>query len=130
VRLYTELYEFSPFKLGSLRIQGNKILAIVVDVDRYPPCKCEWVRAALRQIFEHVKQVRPRALTLPLLGHSYGGLPAETCIRLIVEALLEYRAELPPIVTLYMDTPQLAQAHTLLTAAGLLENRVHPLFSD
>src|SRR5688572_21163647 len=79
LRLYTELYDFSPYKLGSLRIQGNKILAIVVDVAQDPPSRPEWVRTALAHIFKYMEQVRPPALSLPLLGHYYGGLQADTC---------------------------------------------------
>lgn len=131
VRLYTQLYDFSPYKLGSLRIQGNKILAIVVDVEQDPPCRSEWVREALKHIFEHATRVRGPALSLPLLGHCHGGLRAETSLQLISEALLEHKARwLPPRIDLRMDRQYMEWAYRLLSAAGLMENRVYPLFRN
>jgi hypothetical protein len=129
VHLYTSLYDFSPFELGSLRIYGNKILAVVVDVAENPPCRNEWVSAALKHIFEYVNRVQAPALSLPLLGHSYGGLQADTCLQLIRQALLDCRDILPPLITLHMEREHLGLAHELFTAAGLLQNRVFPLKS-
>lgn len=129
LRLYTELYDFSPFKLGSLRILGNKILAIVVDVDQEPPCRCEWVGEALGRIFEHAAKVRTPALGLPLLGHGYGGLQVNTSLQLIVQALLEYQHGLPPLINLRMRPEHMAQAGRRLAAAGLMENKVSSLRS-
>lgn len=130
VRLYTELYDFSPFKLGSLRIHGNKILAVVVDVCQEPPCKPEWVRMALKHIFEYTQRIQAPALSLPLLGHCHGGLQVDTCLQLILQALLEHRATLPPCVTLHMDRQHMAQAQWLLTQAGLVENTIYQLFKN
>src|SRR5687767_8161440 len=124
VHLYTSLYEFSPFELGSLRIYGNKILAVVVDVAENPPCRNEWVSAALKHIFEYVNKIKAPTLNLPLLGHSYGGLQADTCLKLIRQALLENKDILPPLINLHMDREHLVLAHELFTAAGLLRNRV------
>jgi hypothetical protein len=124
VHLYTSLYDFSPFEMGSLRIYGNKILAVVVDVAEEPPCRKEWVSTALKHIFEYTNKVKAPALSLPLLGHYYGGLQADTCLRLISQALLEYRDILPPAITLHMRHEHLEPAHELFTAAGLLRNRV------
>jgi hypothetical protein len=127
VHLYTSLYEFSPFELGSLRIYGNKILAVVVDVAEDPPCRNEWVSTALKHIFEYTNRIQAPALSLPLLGHYYGGLQADTCLKLIRQTLLEYRDILPPLITLHMDREHFGLAHELFTAAGLLQNRVFPL---
>lgn len=128
VRLYTELYDFSPFKLGSLRIQGNKIQAIVVDVEQDPPSRPEWVREALGLVFEHAARVRAHALSLPLLGHRHGGLQWNVSLRLTSEALLEYRTRLPPRISLRMDRQYMERAYRRLAAAGLMENRIYPLF--
>lgn len=125
LRLYTELYDFSPYKLGSLRIQGNKILAIVVDVAQDPPCRSEWVSQALCGIFQHTRQIKAHALDLPLLGHRHGGLPADTSLRLIVDALLRYRDDLPPQICLRMARPHMQNAYEQLAAAGLMENRLY-----
>jgi hypothetical protein len=125
VHLYTSLYDFSPFELGSLRIYGNKIRAVVVDVDKSPPCRNEWVSAALKHIFEYVNKIQAPALSLPLLGHAHGGLQADTCLKLIRQASLEYRDILPPLVSLHMDKQYFPLAHELFTAAGLLQKRVY-----
>jgi hypothetical protein len=130
LRLYTELYVFSPFELGSLRIQGNKILAIVVDVDQDPPCRCEWVSRALGQIFEHAAKIRAPALSLPLLGNRYGGLQVDTSLQLIMDALLAHETTLPPLIWLRMQRDDIPRATQLLAAAGLMENRIYPLFRN
>jgi hypothetical protein len=129
VHLYTSLYDFSPFEMGSLRIDGNKIRAVVVDVAQNPPCRNEWVSAALKHIFEYTDKIQAPALSLPLLGHYYGGLQADTCLRLIRQAMLENRDILPPLVSLHMDREHLGLAHELFTAVGLLRNKVIPLKS-
>lgn len=128
VRLYTELYDFSPFELGSLRICGNKILAVVVDVAQDPPCRPEWVSTALTHIFKYVERTGPPMLSLPLLGHRHGGLQADTSLQLIRDALLAHKAVLPTQIGLRMERQYMAHAHQLLAAAGLMENRIYPLF--
>jgi hypothetical protein len=128
LRLYTELYEFSPFELGSLRIQGNKILAIVVDVDQDPPCRCEWITRALRRIFVHAAKIDAPALSLPLLGNRHGGIQVTTSLQLIVDALLAHEARLPPLIRLHMGRDDMPRAAQLLAAAGLMESGIYPLF--
>jgi hypothetical protein len=128
LRLYTELYDFSPYELGSLRIRGNKILAIVVDVAQDPPCRCEWVQEALARIFEYAARIRCDALELPLLGHRYGGLQIETCLDLIIETLCGHKTGLPARLNLRMRRQYMALAGRRLVAAGLMESRVSPLF--
>lgn len=128
VRLYTELYDFSPYKLGSLRILGNKILAIVVDVEQDPPCRSEWVREALEHLFAHAAKLKAPALSLPLLGHVHGGLQWDTSLGLISEALFENRNCLPPRISLRMSRRYMERAYRRLAAAGLMESRVYPLF--
>jgi hypothetical protein len=127
LRLYTELYDFSPFEMGSLRIQGNKILAVVVDIAQDPPCKPVWVRTALMHIFKYAAEVRSPALSLPLLGYCYGGLRIDTCLGLIRQALLDHKAILPPLITLQMDRQYMERAGRMLAAAGLMEKRVYTL---
>jgi hypothetical protein len=128
LRLYTELYDFSPYELGSLRIRGNKIRAIVVDVAQDPPCRCEWVQEALAQIFKYAARVGCDALELPLLGHRYGGLQIDICLNLIIEALLRHKTGLPARLNLRMRRQYMAMAGRRLIAAGLMESRVSPLF--
>lgn len=125
LRLYTDLYDFSPYKLGSLRIQGNKIRAIVVDVAQDPPCRCEWVAEALHGIFQHIRRIKAPALDLPLLGHRHGGMPVNTSLELIVGVLLQYRDCLPPRICLRMKREYMAYAYEQLAAADLMENRIY-----
>ncbi|HEX5056081.1 MAG TPA: hypothetical protein VFX02_06250 [Gammaproteobacteria bacterium] len=128
MRLYTELYDFSPFELGSLRIQGNKILAVIVDVEQDPPCRSEWVAQALDRIFEHAAKIRTPMLSLPLLGHCYGGLQLNTSLQLILAGLLEHKSALPARIQLRMPRTYMPEAWQVLAAAGLMENQIYPLF--
>jgi hypothetical protein len=116
VRLYTALHGFVPMQPGSIHIQGQRLSAIVIDVDAQPPCNPEWVKSALQKIFMHAGQRQAGCIELPLLGNRHGKLSIEISLQLIREAVLHYPQAALHKIQLRMHEADFTVAHRILSS--------------
>jgi len=87
IRLMTALFDQQPLEPGCVVVRGNRLLAVVHDLDRDPTCCEQWVSQALQACLEQADQLGVRSLALPLLGSVHGRLPYTLSLKLIIEAL-------------------------------------------
>jgi hypothetical protein len=87
IRLMTALFNQQSLEPGSVIVRGNRLLAIVHDLDCEPTCCEQWVRRALHACFKKADQLGTRALALPLLGRVHGRIPCTRSLTLILEAV-------------------------------------------
>ncbi|MEE4376996.1 MAG: hypothetical protein V2J55_05710 [Candidatus Competibacteraceae bacterium] len=89
IRLMTALFDQQPLEPGCVVVRGNRLLAVIHDLDRDPTCCEQWVSQALQACLKQADQLGVRSLTLPLLGSVHGRIPYSRCLVLIVEAVEE-----------------------------------------
>ncbi len=79
----------------------KRFIAIVYDIDQNPICQQEWVELALHTVLEQCEQLRIVKLAMPLPGHLYGKLDAETTMKGLQELLRERCAAYPKKIYIY-----------------------------
>jgi hypothetical protein len=93
MRVMTKVIETRPKMPGSVLVRGRRplrLLAIVHDLNQEPTWKEEWVRSALRGIFQEVEKRRLESLALPFIGTLHGRLEKERFVgmlRMIIEEM-------------------------------------------
>ncbi len=65
-----------------------RLLAIVHDLDCEPSWKIDWIKAAIKNIFNLCAEKQLLSLALPILGAQYGKLKSAEFLKLLVSQLL------------------------------------------
>ncbi|NJN45843.1 MAG: hypothetical protein HC808_04460 [Candidatus Competibacteraceae bacterium] len=114
IRLMTALFDQQPLELGCVVVRGNRLLAVIHDLDRDPTCCEQWVSQALHVCLKQADQLGLRSLALPLLGSVHGRIPYTRSLILISEAVsaLSFQA-LRRIWLIVPETQQMAMERFL-----------------
>jgi hypothetical protein len=90
VVILTEAFGMEPEKPGSVAVyEGSplRFLAVVHDLDQEPTWKEEWIRQALKNIFQEAERRGLRSIGLPFLGTRHGSLEKRRFVRLLADSL-------------------------------------------
>jgi hypothetical protein len=90
MRVMTKVIETHPKTPGSVLVRGRRplrLLAIVHDLNQEPTWKEEWIRSALRGIFQEVEKRRLESLALPFIGTLHGRLEKERFVHMLREVI-------------------------------------------
>jgi hypothetical protein len=90
MRVMTKVIETRPKTPGSVLVRGRRpvrLLAIVHDLNQEPTLKEEWIKNALRGIFQEVEKRRLESLALPFIGTLHGRLEKERFVGMLSEEL-------------------------------------------
>jgi hypothetical protein len=105
VRLMTALIDDRPARPGSVLASGRRWLAVVYDLDQDPVCREEWVSQALDELLRTAARRRCRSLSLPLLGHTHGGLHWKRSLALLDGALRQAATAAPSPMRIWLRLP-------------------------
>ena len=79
----------------------KRFIAVIYDIDQTPICQREWVELALHTVLEQCEQMHVVSLAMPLPGHLYGKLDAETTMVDLQNILRERCSPYPKKIFIY-----------------------------
>ncbi len=81
--LIEDMQQDVPPDRGTVLVRGNRLLAIVHDLDQQPSTTPDIVRASLNRVFEYCEQHGVRTIAMQMIGHHHGHLTRADFIQLL-----------------------------------------------
>ncbi len=85
IRVLTASLDAEPVPCGELRLRGERILAVIYDLDATPITNPRWIAGAYRALVAQPLS----SISLPLLGAAHGRIDADESLRLLLGAIAE-----------------------------------------